>query len=314
MLARLLRSVGTLLPSEHALLLGGSYARGEPCIARTNRARSLSDIDLLLVFDGPVPAVSEATVVAALENEFPTATCYSLQRGTYEHIRTALGVDFKRDAVRVEAPGSESVAVPDVTERDAYEVFLYAAFEFFSTLDAPGPSSDPFAHAYLWSRVALNAMKSVGMLDGAWAYHDLVVDDGPLSREARRQLTWRAQPSVPGPTADDAFAAISSAFAEHRTRGYAAKHHDAVVGSEYEGRTGGSYVSLVHSLVYRLLDDLLTNQRGSVAESRLELAQAWARTCEAVRLARAAPSAGEHFRSIRKSFQEQLLMMKTWAA
>lgn len=214
------------------VVLGGSFARGEPCLRRHDGVvTTASDFDLFVILPpGGGPDLGSLTPAV------PRPSVYPFTARQAAGLATCLGAELVVHGRPLTAwsPGRGL----EVTARDAAELMVYALVELFEQrlLTAPPHTLD----GYVVSRPALLAVRSLRILAGAPAagYHGPPPAGSGDHRLVERLLAWRDDPSRDDPPIDagELVGLLAEALARHRSHGHLARHADAVEGSGFAAR------------------------------------------------------------------------------
>jgi len=307
-----LSRVRAIAPADSWLILGGSFARGEPCIRFDGeQPKVLSDFDLVLVHPSPTAPPDAEELLEAVRRVIPYADLYPMRLDQYVHLGTAIGMDVKRDAIAVNRADLPEHVVPSLSVRDAFEVGIYALVEIFENEVIRRAYQDDhrLEFLYLVNRTCLNLLRSAAMLKGTYAYHDPVAGDEALSAAIRQELDWRDGQAEPTSSPlERVLLAMRLSLKIHSTDGHYARFPDSVTGSEYEGALGSHYVAFYQRLVLELAREFLS-RADEAAPHEAELS-AWNAVVSRQQIARTPHAPARFFRERHGMFCDQLLQMK----
>ncbi|MGG2463761.1 nucleotidyltransferase domain-containing protein [Streptomyces sp. RGM 3693] len=318
-LARGLYRIAELAPRESAVVLGGSFARGEPYLAAGTDASPLSDVDILVVHSATIADRPYSELSAAFRATVPQASVYCLRSDQASHLTTALGREYRTNGLLIGPMDFADVdAVVDLNPRDALELAVFALVECLETgLLELVPKDAPPGHVqYLRTRVALNMVRSVVMLDGGFALHDGHHGRPEFGGASQWLLRLRDNRLDREPVSVAVvLRVLMQGLAEHRRRGWLTTHPDAITGSLFESAVGGRYVGYLQRLVLDLFDQLRVGAEQADALPDEEVArllrQAWRSVCAArPELAGATDRPWPFFAARSGTYRDQLLQMK----
>lgn len=309
-LARELNRCAEDVPPDAHLVLGGSLARGEPSIRVARQGFELiSDIDLLLVHDSLLPPFTTADFVRRHESRLPTITLMSVSAREYQILETSLGYDFKDGGVVLTPHPLRSPTV-QTDHRDAFEVFVFAILlallDGLLTLPAKGDSHEAA------SRVLGKVIRSVGLLEGVNAQHDVVTIDPTLALCHRQQIDLLHDPDkLPVQATPDVIcSALAAGLALHDAAA-GRQRRDAIEHSKYQRRPGADFVQHAQRVLVQILR--LTIAEGAALTDPRATSQARAAAWKTLvhdGIARPQVSPEEYSRSILGLFRQALLDMK----
>ncbi|MFC8044176.1 hypothetical protein [Nocardia sp. NPDC057353] len=193
-----LLAIGRCIPESDWLILGGSMARGEPTWIHHHGSRLLiSDLDLLYVHSGPAPSLPIGQLRIMAERRFSTVDIMVLSLDQYRILGTSLGYDFKNLGIDLSGSGLPSHAPVRLDDRDAYEILLYyvQAYYWHGLNEKWQAGLDTTQFHLLVNRMCMKVLRATGMLDGAYAHHDLATMAPHLAEQMRDELHWRAVPA-----------------------------------------------------------------------------------------------------------------------
>jgi hypothetical protein len=255
---KIIESCQVVRAPGHAIILGGSLARGEAIFRERNGTWQLaSDIDLLMVHDSTLPAVSSAEFVKHSIHDLPTLTMMTLSAQEFRRLGTNIGYSFKNEGIPLNAKTLPPHSPVELTSRDAFEILLHSVIcsfeESFIDRWASGDSNPGFQDEV--SRVCTKALRATAMLDGhqsSRAAQAAGFGVGPLMR---REVDWqdgRSMPLDPG-RIWEIFRLATARF----DGDYRAERLDAVSGTRYAGSLSGQIVERHQRLASLLLREIL---------------------------------------------------------
>lgn len=270
-LAKNLLEIGHIVPEDAYLILGGSFARGEPCFfIRDSVVHILSDLDFLIVHNSPLPPIGEEQFLTHVTPSLPWSTVYTLREQQYQVLGTSLGQDFKRNAICLNKLGLPPFKSIELTSRDAFEIFLFAIIDAYrhgiSRRCALGEQTHELS--YLVCRTELNCLRSVAMLYGAYNYHDISGLPLNLVNRIKPLLVWRDNPLETSiPTLSQLYSTF--AFALQCFHEHGKIQANAIAGSCYTSRFGSQFVAFLQSLALNLLKSILDRITFNTPDERI---------------------------------------------
>ncbi|MGX1778366.1 hypothetical protein ACWIGW_40105 [Nocardia brasiliensis] len=247
--------VGSLVPDDDWLVLGGSLARGEIFFDHTeNREKTpLSDVDLLYVHYGDTPSMDTSGIVQLAEKTFPKVDFMVLALSDYRRLQTVLGYEFKNMGISLTERALPSHTPVTLDARDSYEVLLFYIQSYFwdDLLRQWIASTDtPEFHLGV-NKLCMKVLRAVAMLQGAHGYFDLDRMDKALAYWMNAELSWRANPALPvlepgrfWHYLHHAFGCFNTEFGRART--------DAVACTRYAVTTSGRVVARHQQVAHEL--------------------------------------------------------------
>ncbi|WP_433574197.1 hypothetical protein [Nocardia brasiliensis] len=193
--------IGTLVPAQDWLILGGSLARGEMFFFRDDGGdyTPLSDIDMLYVHVGDTASIDTAVLAQRAEKTFPQVDLIVLPLVDYRKLGTSLGYEYKNLGVPLTEHGLPPHNPVTLDARDSYEMLLLRIQQYFcdDLLEqwVAGSHTDEF-HLTV-NKLCMKVLRSAAMLQGAHGYHDLDAMDDALAYWMHAELLWRADPRHP---------------------------------------------------------------------------------------------------------------------
>lgn len=271
-LATDLLAVGKNVPPDCALLLGGSLARGEPCIhVHGTDTLVYSNADLMFLHGEVVPPKSFRDFWSRTKNEAPYVSLSYLRQTQFEALATVIGKEYRKHTVQLSEAPVGYLPSPTLTARDAFEIAIDSFAEYFER-DIAGQYARGQASnflAYTMNRVELNALRSVIILNGGFSYHDIEVLPSSLQELATSALDWRD--AVSAPAHYDHFHLLQTFDAvlyHHQKFGYGQNHGNAVSGSQFDGQCGSQYVIAFQEFVLAFLQMLLSQIGEKLADAQ----------------------------------------------
>jgi hypothetical protein len=268
-----------------------------------------------LVHDDSVPPSSTQEIRLRATAAFPHVYFWTLQRTQFARLATALSCDFWEEAVQL-APLDAYHELPSLTVRDAFEVAIAAFAEYFGHAIASRCMRGEISVqlAYEMNRIALNALRSVIMLNGGFSYHDRSCVLGRVGDLVQAELDWRDCVTAP-PRQDLArlLLILACVLDYHQRHGYGCQYSNAVDGSQFADRPGADFVTAYQEFVLDLLRATLV----AVGDPR-DARAVWDGECRAWEdtlrrcawMIRATPHPAPFFQQQASCYAELLLQMK----
>ncbi|WP_433204507.1 hypothetical protein ACQP1G_16090 [Nocardia sp. CA-107356] len=249
-----LRALGQCVPADDWLIVGGSFARGEPTfIRRHGEPQLISDVDFLYVHYGDAPSMPVRELRILAEKAFPAVDLMTLSLGDYRAVQTSLGFDFKDLGLAVTDHGLPQHDPVRLDARDAYEILLYytQAYFWLDLHEQWCAATDSVQFHLMVNRLCTKVLRATAMIDGAYAHHDFDSMPPHLGEQMRAELRWRRDPRQPPMDPGrfwrysyDAFQRFDNEFGQPRA--------DAVNYSRYATTSSGRVVARHHQAVHAI--------------------------------------------------------------
>ncbi|MBO6758970.1 MAG: hypothetical protein JJ902_21755 [Roseibium sp.] len=317
-IAAALAELSRRMPGTRSLLLGGSFARGEPCMPLMgDDVRCLSDFDFVLVGDKETPLPPLREFLHDHADLFCNVSCYAITQEEYLRLETGVGHDLKTDGLLIGGPAPPQAKPVRLTFRDASDLLTFCAIEILESgvFEVPERELDRPERQYLIHRFFSYPLRSFLLLDGACGLADTARLGGQLGDLPSRNIAWRF-----GKTADfplvrkNIMQALAFALAEHRMRGYLAVEADTISGSSLAQDAEAQQAIAVQQFALSLIDALIAKVDVTPDQRLPEVLNTLWRDCRGRAPAvggAPGPSAADWFGAVAPWYRTVLFRMKT---
>ncbi|MBF6328424.1 hypothetical protein [Nocardia transvalensis] len=249
-----LLALGQSVPVHHWLIVGGSFARGEPTyIPRNGGHQLLSDVDFLYVYTA-LPALPEVEFMNLAGKSFPTVELMTLSLRDYKALQTSLGYDFKNLGLSLNDHGLPGHDPVELDARDAYEILLFytQAYFWYAVHDQWQAGIGSMQFHLTVNRLCMKILRATAMLNGAYANHDFDRMPPHVAEQMRTELAWRANPTRPPLHPGRFWTYLHQALTEFDQH-FGHVRVDAVTGTRYSATSSGRIVAHHHETVHELV-------------------------------------------------------------